>query len=299
MKIILSLLVLIILSVASYAAFQLIIFEPKVPAPLVFDDAVDPTMVSESVVSETNSLPLTPQQEEQSKKAINKISDIIIEIKAFEDKVPVAAKSTMEILSGAMSTVRLPAYLLSATVDASQKRTQQKLSFDISTIQSAETLGIDNIVCELNGGAISAMLLGSDTNNSITCTQNDASKNIDQLFIGGSGDDTISDSFGNRVVNGGGGNDTIQLGSGRSIVVIDEGWGQDKITFDCAGASVSEAQKPANNDIPWTSSFINFVVVSPKLSMSDLEWDGLTLKRKGSADTLTVNEKCFTLITQN
>ncbi len=299
MRIILSLLVLVILTIVGFAAFQLITFEPKVPAPLVFDDAVDPTMASGNAVPTISSLPLTPQQEEQSKKAIDKISEIITNMKALEDKAPTSVKPTLEILSGAISTVRLPAYLLSANLDSSQKRTEQQLEFDITSAQSAETLGTDNIVCELNGGAISATLIGSDSNNSITCTSNDNSKNADQLFIGGAGNDTISDSFGNRVVNGGAGNDIIQLGAGRSIVVIDEGWGQDNVKFDCTNASVTDTQKPSNSIVPWTSNFINFVVVSPKLSMSDLEWDGMTLKRKGSTDTLTVNEKCFTLITQN
>lgn len=298
MKIILSLLVVMIVTILGYSAFQLITFEPKVPAPLVFDDAVDPTMAGTGVATASD-LPLTPQQEDQSQKAIDKISTAIMAIKDIEEKSPVELKPTIEILSSAMSSVKLPSYLLSASLDSAQKRSEQTLNFDLSSLQSATTLATDNLVCELNGGKISSVLLGNDTTNSLTCTTNDASSSQDQIFVGGLGNDTISDSFGNRVVNGGAGNDTIQLGAGRSLVILDEGWGQDKVSFTCAGATVEDNQKPISSSIPWTSKFINFVVVSPKISMADLEWDGMTLKRKGSSDTLTVNDKCFTLITQN
>ena len=299
MKIVLSLLVVIIVFILGYSAFQLITFEPKVPAPLVFDDAVDPTMVGSTAIANVSNMPLTPQQQEQSEQAIDKISDVITGMKGMEDQASATVKPTLEILSNAMSAVRLPAYLLSANTDGNGKRTEQELNFDLASVQSADILATDNIVCELNGGNISTTLVGNDNNNSIICASNDAVSANDQLFIGSAGNDTITDSYGNRVVNGGGGNDTIQLGAGRRIVVLDEGWGQDKISFTCAGASVTDAQKPINSPIPWTSNFINFVVLSPKISMSELEWDGMVLKRKGSPDTLTVNDKCFTLITLN
>jgi hypothetical protein len=298
MKVVFALLVVIILSLIGYSLYQLTSFEPKVPAPLVFDDAIDPTMMG-NVQSAPNEIPLTPQQEDESQKAVDTIMNAVTELKNVEKNLSPSIKPTIEILSGAMATARFPSHLLSFTLDATQKRQVQNLKLDTDSLQSADVLATDSINCELNGGKISAALIGNDKNNTIACAANDSASPNDQIFIGGAGADTISDSFGNRIVNAGSGNDTIQLGSGRSILVLEEGWGQDKVAFNCAGSKIEPNQIPDDISIPWMHSYTNFIVVTPKLTMTDLEWDGMTLTRKGSNDRLTVNEKCFTLITFN
>lgn len=298
MKLIFSLLALVILGLAGYTLFQLSSFEPKMPAPLVFDEVADPTMMA-STPATMQEIPLTPQQQEQSKKSVEIITDAVTKFKSLEEQAPSTIKPTLSVLNAAMASVRLSVNLLSPTVGQNGKRSIVPLVLDLSSQQSTESLKADNLNCELNGGKISSVLLGDPKNNTLACASNDFALNLDQLFIGGMGDDVINDSFGNRIVNAGGGNDIITLGRGRSIVVLEEGWGQDTLTLDCTGSKIEKSEIPDNSVIPWTAPFSNFVVMSPRISQTDLVWDGMTLKRKGSSDSLTVNDKCFTLVTQN
>ena len=298
MKLIVTLLALIVVFLAGYAGYKIFTFEPSMPAPLVFDDAADPTMLANTPIT-MEDLPLTPQQQKQSDDSIKVISDSVASFKTLVDASPAEVKPSLEMVMNAIAAVRLPPQLLTASVDANNMRTFQSINFNLSALQSADVLATANLTCELNAGLTSDILIGNAVNNNLTCAPNDSNLKRDQVFIGGAGNDIINDAFGNRIVNAGGGNDTITLGQGRSIILLDEGWGQDTLNLDCATAKVEKSEVPNTNPVPWTANFVHFVIVNPRIGQSDLSWEGMVLKHKNSSDTLTVNDKCFTLITLN
>jgi hypothetical protein len=302
MKVILALFILIVLGLLGYGIVSVVSFEPKKIAPLVFDEVVDPTLMANTPVT-MQDLPLTPEQQKRSEESVEKIAEVVTSLRTLIETAPATIKPTLEILGDSMAVARLPAYLLTITKDSNLKREFQSMKLVLTSQQSAEILKTPNLVCELNAGLTSDVLLGDNTDNKLSCASDDRRVNRDQLFIGGIGNDTISDSFGNRIVNGGAGNDTITLGSGRSIIVLEEGWGQDTLSLDCKGAKVEKdeikAATPEGFPVPWAAPFANFVVVAPSISQADLVWDGNTLQHKGRKDTLKVNDKCFTLITLN
>lgn len=298
MKLIIGLIALMIVFLVGYTSYQLIVFEPTQPPPLVFDDAADPTMLANTPITMVD-LPLTPAQQKQSDESIEKIKNSVAALQTLADAAPAGIKPSVDLLVSAVAAVRLPPELLTIDLDGEQKRRFQNIRFDLNAVQSSDTLMTPNLNCELNAGVTSDILLGNDSNNSLNCAQNDSAINRDQIFVGGAGDDIINDAFGSRIVNAGAGNDTITLGRGRSIILLEEGWGQDKLTLDCSEAVVDKNEIPSSNPVPWTANFVHFVIVSPRIGQSNLEWDGMVLKHKSSPDTLTVNDKCFTLITLN
>ena len=118
----------------------------------------------------------------------------------------------------------------------------------------------------------------------------------DFIFIGGPENDQITDTPGNRIVNGGTGNDVLNLAAGRTIVLLDSSWGKDTLTIDCVGAFIDTSQIPTGFPIPWLSKTTNFIVLGRSINPADVYWNGNVLTHKATGDTLTVNQNCFTVV---
>lgn len=299
MRLVTFLIFFIVFAAAAYAAFSVITFEPDPIAPLVF---VEPDIEQLKTLGIFPGVPksdtvLNQAQEVRADQAVEKIAAAMATYQNLSSKAKEPLKTTIEILNGAMSSGKLPAYFLSNRDAANPKREYQTLGINLSSmvsVQPPQTYA----TCASGAGGPTNILVGDENANSLTCPLAGAISG-DQIFLGGPGNDTITDASGNRIVNSGSGNDTIKLGPGRSIIVLEEGWGTDTLTVDCSGAKVEANEIPADFPVPWVSKFSNFIVLSPHIAIQNVIWQGNTLTNISTGDQLTVNENCFTLVSAN
>lgn len=295
MKTIATLVILIVLAAVAYTAYGVASFEPQKPAALVFNEPSPETLKSLGIYEERPvTVELTPEQKKQKDQAINKITDAMKIYQGYGELAGQQLKGTISLLNSAMAAGRLPAYFLTVTNGQNRARSYQTLSFDPANFKSVEA-GQQNVTCAITDVGSTDALIGDDGNNAISCSLPDSIKGKDQIFLGGPGDDVITDDSGNRIINAGTGNDTIKLGPGRTIIVLEDGWGQDNLTMNCTGGRIENSEIPSGFPIPWIAKTTNFIVLSPRINAASVEWQGNTLKST-NGDSLTINDNCFTLI---
>lgn len=298
MRPILLIVLAIFVIAAAYTAYGVIMFEPQKPAPLVFnepDPATLKTLFAES--DKAPVVPLTPAQEKQTELAVQEISGAMVTYKKNIEDASTRLKATLTLLHGLIGSGQLPAFYPNVTETPGTPRRFEKLNFE----PKAETTVTEfkkEIACENKDGAPFQVLIGDDSANTLTCDLTAASP-VDRIFLGGPGNDIIADGVGNRVINAGSGDDTIELGRGRTILILEDGWGQDTVKADCTGAEIAEGEIPSGSAIPWTSKFTNFIALSPRIQPGAVKWEGNVLKNTVTGDTLTVETNCFTLIEPN
>lgn len=294
MKRALYLLVVLFGLVVAYAGYLLVSFTPDEPYEFTFKEpTLPPELLAEQQEMAKNAL--SPDEQRQRDHAMEVIQAALDSYQKAEETMPQQATPTLSILNGYFVSGDLPPYFLGPWDNASGRRSYAPLSFSSASVTSAEKTG-KNLKCQVDPTGTET-LIGNEDDNIIECDAiSSGVMNGNRLILGGPGDDKITDTFGNRIVNGGTGDDTIALGQGRSIIVLEDGWGNDKVTADCSNASVSQIQVPSDVLMPWTYKSMNFIVLSPRIDPVDVMWDGLTLKSKSGQDTLTVNENCFVLV---
>ncbi len=290
MRIVVFLLFLVILAAGLYTAYGVLTFETEKPAPLVFKEPDAQSLVSQGIIPADYlkiENVLTKDQKLQSDMAIAKIAQAMTVYQDNEKNAQQPLKNLLLLLNGSIGSGQLPAYFLNVKDVLRPERNFDILKIninDVATVNASSTLS-----CSSPNG----ILIGDDSDNTIGCTSTE--QGGDQVFMGGPGNDTISDALGDRIVNGGGGDDTINLGPGRSIIVLEEGWGKDNVTVDCSGAAITLSEVPANFPVPWISKFTNFIVLSSRIPAGSVKWNGNVLT-SDAGDTMTVNENCFTLV---
>ncbi len=293
MRIIIVLIFGILLSAALYTAYGVMTFEPQKPAPLVFKEPTPETLAQLGYYAKNEKVSpeLTTSQQEQTSSAVAKIADAM---KTYQDNAARATPrlaNTLTIINGAIGSGKLPAYFLNVADAQNPDRRFETLNYDPTSV--LEVKSPQTAVTCTAAPKVTSVLIGDDGANTLGC---DTPGPGDQIFLGGPGNDTITDTAGNRIINAGSGNDTITAGPGRTILVLEDGWGQDTATVDCSGADIQANEIPANFPIPWVSKFTNFIVLSPRIEPSTVQWDGLVLKNTVTGDTLTVNENCFSVV---
>lgn len=300
MRLVTFLIVLIILASGGYAAYSVLTFEPDRIAPLVFDEP-NMAQLQEMGIMPAGDKPdvaLDQTQTARADQALQRIESGMRIYQNYAKRATEPVKSTIDILNGAISSGKLPAYFLSDKTLDNPSRVYQTLAFNLQsrvTVQPPQSFA----ACEsAAAGAPTSIIIGDENDNALSCAAPGGVAG-DQIFLGGPGDDTITDTQGNRIVNAGSGNDTIKLGAGRSIIVLEEGWGNDTVTVDCRGAKVEPSEVPADFPVPWASKFSNFIVLSPRIAAQNVIWQGNTLTNISTGDQLTVNENCFTLVNAN
>ncbi|PZP55976.1 MAG: hypothetical protein DI586_05240 [Micavibrio aeruginosavorus] len=290
MRIIIIIVITIMIAAGLYTGYGIATFETEKPAPLVFIEPDAQMLVTRGIIPadylKTETV-LTPEQKTQSDLAIAKISQAITVYQDYEKKSQPPLRHLLALLNGSIGAGQLPAYFLNVKDVLRPDRNFDVLRIDPSSITEASET--NPVTCPVPGG----VLIGDDTDNVINCPLTEIGG--DQIFMGGPGNDTINDTLGDRIVDGGGGDDTITLGPGRSIIVLNENWGKDNVTVDCSGASVAPNEIPANFPVPWISKFTNFIVLSSRIPLESISWQGDVLTSKGG-DTLTLSENCFTLV---
>ncbi len=298
MRLIVSIVLFILLAAGLYTAYGVITFEPAKPAPLVFKEPAPETLKALGIYADTKEAPgpaLTEAQQAQTADAVKKISDAMTIYQDYTTRATPRLKTTIALLSAAIGSGKLPAYFLSLKDESHAARVFETLRLDPNSVLAIESPQT-SLKCVKGTSSSTGVLIGDDGPNTLACAENDPTTGIDQIFLGGPGNDTIVDNSGNRIVNAGSGNDTITLGAGRSIVVLEDGWGQDSLNVDCKGAAIAQNEIPANFPVPWVSKFTNFIVLSPRIQADVVKWNGNVLTNTSTGDTLTVNENCFTLI---
>ncbi len=280
--------------VALYAAYNIFTFESDQPYEFTFKEPVlPPELIEEQKKIAQNEL--TPEQQTKRDTAMNVINNAIEAYQDYEVRMPAQASSTLSMFNGYFLSGDLPPHFLGMADIATGRRSYAPLQFSTETVTIAEG-GKRNISC-LHEPSGTETLIGNEDDNVIECDSiNRGIGNGDRLILGGPGDDKITDTYGNRIVNGGSGNDTIALGPGRSIIVLEDGWGKDQVTVDCSGTNVAAIQIPSDYPGLWHYKTSNFIVISPRIDPEALVWEGLTLKNKSGDDELTVNENCFTVV---
>lgn len=117
----------------------------------------------------------------------------------------------------------------------------------------------------------------------------------DRIYLGGPGEDMVKHTKGNSITDGGTGNDVMSLGKGRHIMVLSQGWGQDKITLDCEGATINKNQIETF-PLPWNYDFANFLVFGEGIRPEDLVFNGLEIEHNITKDKVTFNDYCFNIV---
>jgi hypothetical protein len=286
------LLVVILLAVTLYTAYGLMTFQPDEAKPFVFSEPVLPPELDED--AQTDQQPqMSAAQQEQANAAMAQLSQAMTLYENYKSTAPAQAASTFDLLNRAIFNSKLPAYLVSQSKDGMNLRKFELITLDpnkSNAIKPGETA----LTC--NAGAVD-ILIGDNGNNKLGCDALASSAALDRMFLGGPGADEINSAHGNRIINAGTGDDTITTGAGRTVILLDDAWGQDTLTVDCTEAKINNsAELPPNFPIPWVQPFTNFIVLGPRINPADVSWNGLVLTNKATGDTLTVNENCFNLV---
>jgi Ca2+-binding RTX toxin-like protein len=190
----------------------------------------------------------------------------------------------------------LPSYFLSAPdASAGGMRVFQMLSLNVTDMAT------DKSPLDCKGkDAAAGVVVGSSGQDVLSCGLNrditGKTFEKDVVFIGGPDNDKITDSVGNRIINGGTGDDSISVGAGRTLLVLDAAWGHDTVTMDCTGATVNEAEIQKGFPIPWVYKTTNFIVLGDGIDPKDVSWKDNVLTNTVTGDTLTVNQNCFTVV---
>lgn len=289
MRLIVFSIIVILVTATLYTLYGITTFDPEKPAPLVFQEPTAEELRKLGVLIQNKPAPvLNSQQKEQAEKALAVISEAVSVYQGYQQASPLQLRDTISIITAAVGSGQLPAYFLGAKEPQSAQRTLGMIKINpASALKASETE--PDLSCD---GAFT-ILYGDENHNTLQC-QAPATQE-DDVFLGGPGNDTITDTLGNRIVNAGPGNDTIELGQGRSIIVLEPDWGQDRVNIDCRGATVEPSEIPTSL-IPWTAKYSNFILVSSRIPDGALTWKDNVLTNTASGDTLTVNENCFNLV---
>ncbi len=290
------LLIVLLIAVVLYTAYGLMTFEPDPATPFTFaEPVIPPEILAANAAEAAGKTPVGDAQQQQTDAAMTQMTQAITLYQSYEQGASPQAVSTFSILNAAVFNGRLPAYLLSQSKNASQVREFELITLDprkVSAIRSGET----TLTCGLGANAVDIMV-GDNGDNRIVCDLDETAAAHDRIFLGGPGNDEMISAHGNRIINAGTGDDKITAGPGRTIIMLDDAWGKDTLTVDCTGAKVAiPGELPPNFPIPWVQPYTNFILLSPRINTTDVEWNGLVLTNKTTGDTLSVNEKCFNLI---
>lgn len=298
MRPILLIVLAIFLIAGAYTAYGVFMFEPQKPAPLVFnepDPATLQTLFADNA-QEVPVLPLTPAQEKQTDDAVQRIGEAMSTYRQNEENAGLRLKATISLLNGLIASGKMPAYFLNVG-DGAAARNFELLEINPKSEITVAELKKD-IACENENGNAYQVLIGDDASNVLSCGNTPIGEG-DRIFLGGPGNDSITDGTGNRIINAGSGDDVITLGRGRTILVLEDAWGKDSVTADCSGAEIPKGEIPQGFPIPWTSNFTNFIVLSPRIKTEAVSWQNNILVNSATGDTLTVDNNCFTLVRPN
>ncbi len=296
MKPTIKLIALLLILVAGYALYSLVTFQADQEYEFTFKEPTLPPDIQANIDAENQAdKGLTPEQITQRNQALSMMQQAIDQYQSLEQVLPQQASSSMAVLNGYFLSGQLPAYFLGMSDASKGTRQFGPLNVSASNVIIADSTR-KNIGCASDSTG-SETLIGNEFDNSIECDYlNKAVGHGDRLLLGGPGNDKITDTYGNRIINGGTGNDTITVGAGRTILLLEDGWGQDTLNIDCGDAAVTSVQVPSEFPTPWLYKFNNFIVLSPRIDPNDVQWVGNVLKTRNGADTLTVNQSCFTVI---
>lgn len=290
-----ALLIVIVVALVAYTGYGLFTFEPQRAAPFVFADPVlPPELLAEQQRAAADAIVMTPEQQAQTNAAIAQVSQAVTLYRSYEQGANAQAASTFAFLNTAVLNGQLPAYLLSQGFDINRKRSFELITLDPKNVQSIASPD-QKLSCERPGGGAFDILIGDGRNNTLECSAEAAGVH-DRVFLGGPGNDTITSTTGNRIISAGTGDDTITVGPGRTIILLDDSWGKDTLTVSCTDAAVMKEEIPANFPVPWVHQYTNFIVLSPRMRLTDVAWSGTVLMNKVTGDTLSVSENCFNLI---
>ena len=287
------LLIALLVAVVLYTAYGLMTFEPDPASPFTFaEPVIPPEIMAANVAKAASGTEAGVAQQEQTDAAMARMTQAITLYQSYEKDASPQAVSTFSIINAAVFNGRLPAYLLSQSKNTAQVRNFELLTLDPKKVASIRP-GESALTCGLSGD----VLVGDNGDNRIVCETAAPPTALDRLFLGGPGNDDMISAYGNRILNAGTGDDKMTAGPGRTIVILDDAWGKDTLTVDCTHTKVNlQSELPTSFPIPWVQPYTNFILLSPRINPADVEWNGLVLTNKTTGDTLSVNEKCFNLV---
>ncbi len=286
-----------------YTGFNFLFVSPpasKTRTPVVASNS-DKVSPSSSSIEEKKMSVRTVRSDIRAK---TEIKSAVANYEVFEEHAPRQASSTIKLLINSMKKGRLPSVFLSAPnkTDGGRRR-YERLFMDAERVINSSEMGNDVVQVDCKdvqdmGYAYAHILVGDILDNVFICKVPPEDVSENQLFLGGPGNDKITDLQGNKIINGGTGNDQIFAGRGRKILVFEKGWGNDEVKADCRDSIITKNSIPDKNPLNryWTFKFSNFVVFGPQVREQDMEWDGLTYRNKVTGDSVTFNNKCYNFV---
>lgn len=295
--------ILILLAGGGYTLFGILTFEPERPAPLQFD-SVETLMAKNQEAAKAKAggvdTTLSPADEARKMKAVSEVQQVVAQYEGTIPTLPAAAAPVVQVITEYTRTGALPPRY----VDAPGRATTYQ--FDggnsMNTIDNPGPLmnceGLVGLGLNPDASQPATVLIGNEEANSLTCTANAVNAETIRLFLGGPGDDQITNAGAASLMAPGSGNDKMQQGSGAALVYLEEGWGNDSLAVDCTTAAIDQTRLPPDLSYPWHFAFRHFIIFSPRIAQGDITWDPTDniLKNIRTGDTLTTTGKCVNLI---
>jgi hypothetical protein len=220
------------------------------------------------------------------------------------------AQHSLRILIDAMKKGKLPTEFLRFDIIHSENQSKyilEPLFFD--TKYAAEYTSDEDINCNVGAGPIGR------TNNSMIIYNSSGTGGTkikcgagNQLYFLGDGTDVIDEGWGDDIFATGRGNDEIRKSWGREILILEKGWGTEKIKVNCGDSRPNKNSKIFTNTLTNMAAreelidykppfdYINYIVFGPGIREKDIYWDNARLINRTTGDEIRFQGRCFNFI---
>lgn len=198
---------------------------------------------------------------------------------------PSEGQSTLEVLIRAMEIGELPVLHVDTNLNSSgeppldlQPLVYSHHKFLTDKVKSDPCRKIQQ---NLESNVI---LIGGPDRDTLECPFHKA------IYIGGDGPDELKGAFKNGIYNPGPGDDAVDTVHGRSVIVLEKGWGHDSLTATCHSLI-----DPENKEwLGWPHKYHNFVVFGPDILPKHLRRESeKVIIHVPTGDKLTMKNTCF------
>lgn len=300
MQKLIPLIVLTMLAGAIYTAYGVYSYTPKQLDPPQFDiGRPDPEEIRRNIERKQKELNIPEKLEAKKERIVERIETTLQKYKNFVEDAPQPASDTLKTLYKLMRNNKLPVFY----PDSASEGEQDTLSFSELALERvnagrARSQDSDALACEASGDRIDNLIIGSGRDNTLSCSVEPAKGDV-RIYIGGPGDDNITDQRGHAIINAGSGDDIMTTGRGSTIVYIETGWGTDTLNISCDGARLDPESFPDDMPAPWPYKYTNFLVFAPGITPDDIAYKDGVVRHRDTDDKLILDQNCFNYIFAN
>lgn len=311
---------------SGYFYFNIKSYEPSTGTkiPVLAEQNVDDLVPQDATAVEAAAADIVPDME----KARAMVTAIFEQYGAYKRDLPRQAQDTIALMVRLMAKGKLPTYF----VDVKQAGYEQDMRFyeplnfnplNISHLNLTQGRIMCDEVSGSSGDKVTTryslakdekghpkyecvdancppheyfdVMIGDTLGNKFLCDPKLTPLSGDRIYLGGPGDDVVKHTKGNVIVDGGSGDDVMALGRGRKLMIFSQGWGNDTVNIDCAGAQIDKTQLPPFA-LPWSYEYTNFLIFGTGIQPEDLKFNGMEIEHIVTKDKVTFSDYCFNIV---